>query len=291
MTGAPNNYATIEDRIMGQLDELTSSERKLASSVLEVKETLASFTAAEIAQKAGVSQATAVRFFRRLGYDSFAELKREARESAGWASPLYQISGTGPGRMSNSDLALHMAQDLKNMTQTAETISDAVLAETVEQLAGAKRIIIIGYRNSAAIASYSRNLLCLLHDNVILLPYAGMSISESLLGLGEGDVMLAVGFRRRPEVLHAALAIASEAGIPRILITDPSVTTAAKLASLTLRCSTRSASAFDSYAAAMSLVNHICARIGELDEARTIARLARFEALYDQEDGGRPLSS
>lgn len=278
-------YASIEDRIMQALDDLTASERKLATTVLEVKGALATFTASEIAEKAGTSQATAVRFFRRLGYESFSELKHEARQSAGWASPLYQISGTGHVRMAAGDFGLHTAQDLKNLTQTAETVPQEALDAAVGMLAGAGRIFVVGFRNSAVLASYARNLLALLHDDVVLLPYAGMSIAESLIGLRGGDVLLAFGFRRRPVALNAVLQVAQEAGAKRILIADPTVTVSARLADVSLRCANRSAGLFDSYAAAMSLINYLCTQIADRGGDAVIARLERFEHLHDEIDG------
>lgn len=280
-------YASIDERIMNMLDDLTASEKKLATTVLEVKNALASFTASEIAERAGTSQATAVRFFRRLGYESFSDLRREARQSAGWASPLYQISGTGHVRMAGGDFALHTAQDLKNLTQTAETIPQETLDAAIEALETARRVVIIGFRNSAVLASYARNLLSLLREDVHLLPYAGMSLSENLVGLGAGDVVLAFGFRRRPAMLDAALRAAQAAGARRVLIADPTVTTTARLADLTLRCANSSAGMFDSYAAGMSVINYLCTRIADRGGDDIVARLERFEELYDGIDSGR----
>lgn len=286
MSNPPKKYTSIEDRIMAALDDLTVSEKKLASAVLEEKGALASFTAAEIAQRAGTSQATAVRFFRRLGYDSFSDLKREARSSASWASPLYQISGTGHVRMARGDFALHVAQDLKNLTETAEAMPPDLLEDAVEALMEARRVFIIGFRNSAVLASYARNLLALLRDDVLLLPYAGMSVAESLVSLGPDDGVLVFGFRRRPPALNVILEAARDAGARRILVADPTAATSARLSDITLRCTTRNAGIFDSYAAGMSLINYICTRFADRGGEGIVARMEAFERLHGDIEGG-----
>ncbi len=287
---SPKSCASIDERILLAFDQLTASQRRLASVVMELKGSLSSFAANEIAERAGTSQATAVRFFRRLGYESYADLRREARQSAGWASPLYQISGSGHVRGASGDFALHIAQDLKNLTQTADSIPKESLDAAVSMLAGARRILIIGYRNSAVLGAYARNLLSLLHDDVVLLPCAGMSVAETLLGLHAGDVLLAIGFRRRPVALNAVLRAAREASAGVLLVTDPTAIGSAKLADLTLRCTIRSAGPFDSYAAGMSLINYLCSRITDEGGEAIVERLRRFEDLHEQVEGAGPLA-
>ena len=54
---------------------LTPSEQKVADLVLENAEEILRMTMAEVAERSGVSDATAVRFIRSIGFKTFIELK------------------------------------------------------------------------------------------------------------------------------------------------------------------------------------------------------------------------
>ncbi|TPW31601.1 MurR/RpiR family transcriptional regulator [Martelella alba] len=274
----------IDVRIMEIYDELTASERRLAAVVMEAQANLASFTAGELAAKADISNATAARFFRRLGYASYNEARLMARQSEDWGSPLYELTGTGGKRLSPGDFGLHIAQDLQNLTRTAEMLEEADLDRAIAMLTGAKRIWIIGFRNSMALATYARALLTNLKPDVRLVPAAGMSMGEELAGIGPDDLFLVFGFRRRPAQLREIMAVVQEAGTPILLVADMTAARTAQLATLTLRCHNRGHAMFDSYAAPMSLINYLCSAVSQTLGEEAVARLAEIEALHGRLD-------
>ena len=57
--------SVLQERILALQDSFTDSEQRLASVTLECLGNIAAYSGAELAQKAGVSKATAGRFFRR----------------------------------------------------------------------------------------------------------------------------------------------------------------------------------------------------------------------------------
>lgn len=270
----------IDARVMAIYDDLTASERRLASVILEAQSNLSSFTAGELAARAGISKATAARFFRRLGYQSYKDARMQARQSDGWGSPLYELTGTGKQRLGPNGFGLHVAQDLQNLTRTAEILKEETVAEAVDALASARRVWIIGFRNSMALATYARGLLVHVKPDVHLLPLAGMSIGEDLAGLVAEDVLLIIGFRRRPPILREAMAVAVECGTRSVLVTDTTAARTAQLATVVLRCHNRGYSLFDSYAAPISVINYLCSAVGQALGEDALDRLARIEALH-----------
>jgi DNA-binding MurR/RpiR family transcriptional regulator len=269
-------------RISAVFSDLTESERRLAEVVLEAAADLSALTAGELAGRAEVSAATAARFFRRLGYESYADARRAARGARSWGSPLDEFdrrAETGPG-----DLASHIAGDIENLTRLASQIAPDTLAGAVAGIAAARRVFVVGYRNSAALAGYMRGLLAHLKDDVRLLPLAGQTLAEDLAGLSATDIMIVFGFRRRPAVLRDILGWARAAGTPSVLITDATAARTAHLATIVLRCPNKGPSFFDSYVAPMSLSNHIAAAVAaSLGSAATI-RLRQIEDLHRRID-------
>lgn len=274
----------IDVRIMAIYDELTASERRLAAVVMEAQSNLASFTAGELAAKADISNATAARFFKRLGYASYNDARLHARQAEDWGSPLYELTGTGRKRLAPGDFGLHIAQDLQNLTRTAEMLSEADLEQATALLSKAARVFVVGFRNSMALANYARGLLSNVRADVQLLPLAGASMGEELAGIGEGDVFLVLGFRRRPALLREIMAVVRESGAASVLIADMTAARTAQLATITLRCHNRGHSMFDSYAAPMSVINYVCSAVSQSLGEVAVARLAEIERLHERLD-------
>lgn len=272
---------TLQDRILEQHDQLTESERRLADVTLACVGTLASYSATELAQMAGVSKATAARFFRRLGYESFNEVRAQARDAADRGSPLYELAGVQLPAAPADALAQHLANDLQNLAQTFERLDAAAIAAVLGQLAGARRIWIAGFRNGRVLAQYAWALLTQLRGGVELVPGPGLNLAEDLADLGPDDVLLVMDFRRRVALLRPMVEHANRVGATVVILTDPSATELPARADLVLRCVNHGAAMFDSYVAALSLINHLCSSLAlELGDAAR-RRLERIESLHE----------
>lgn len=281
---AVQNNDPIDQRITAIFSDLTPSEKRLAGVVLEAQASLSSYTASELAQTAGVSSATAARFFQRLGYRNYNEARLHSRRAETWGSPLNELGGEGQSEARPGRLADHVGQDIQNLSRSVEILTEESVREAVELLAGARRVWVLGYRNSRALAFYARALLLNLKPEVQLLPYEGASLAEDVAGFASGDVLLAIGLRRRPRVLGEVLEVAREVGVPSILIGDPTVAHTARHASVVLRCHNRGHGIFDSTVVAMSLINFLCSALVEALGPEVRDRLARIEELHERFD-------
>lgn len=283
MTGTePMDGSTpnIERRILDLYDQLTASEKKLAKVVLECQDNLAGYSATELADRAGVSKATAVRFFRRLGYESYNEARVQARDASDNGSPLSELLETEAPVPQRGTLSAHLGQELQNLTRTLEGVRSDTLNDAVTALAEAERVWVVGFRNSRALAVYARALLIQLKPDVRLVPSGELSLAEELADIGPNDAMLVIGFRRRLQGLLDALEAARGAGARTILLTDPTAARSAGMAGIVLRCYTRSVSLFDSYVAPMSLLNHLFSRlVTELGDS-AVERMDRIERMH-----------
>lgn len=249
----------IDERIMNAYSALTPREKQLAEVVLRAQSSLSSYTAAELADTAGVSAATAARFFRRLGYKNYNEARLHSRRKVGWGSPFDHLQDT-PQKEGN--FHIHVAQDSENLSRTLETIDVSKIEDAVCYLAQARRIWIVGYRNSRALAQYAHMLLLNFSSDVHLLPRSGASLGEDLASLLPDDVVLVMAMRRRPRVLGEIVTIAREANVPVVMISDPTLGETGVNATVSLRCQNKGAGIFDSMVAPISLINHLCARAG-----------------------------
>lgn len=275
------DQSTLEARIRANYEDMPPAERRLADLLIGFPGNIATYSATELADLAGTSKAAASRLFQRLGYTSFNEARHEARGARQWGSPLYLDSRGGSPSQHTKPLAAHITQEAENLGRTLEALRPDMLREATGAIAAAKRVFIIGFRNSRMLAFYLQRQFQLLRPDTALLPGAGQTLGEDLVDLGPDDVLIVIGMRRRVQTVHTVLEAAHRAGCPALLITDPSATRTPRLATWTIRCEVRATSIFDSYTGAFSVLNLLAASLYAHVGAAATERLRKIESLHE----------
>lgn len=266
---------------MAVYDQLPPGEKKLADTILGRLNNLASYSATELAADATVSKATAARFFRRIGYQSFGHARRQARAEAHLASPLYALAGAKPKERVSDSLSRHVAAELKNLSETFKLPNLGSVAQAVRLIAKAPRVGVVGMRNGHFVADYAAYLLAQLRGEVISLPGAAMTLAEDMVSFGRGDVLLVIDFRRRSTLLQSLVDAARAAGVKLTFIASPGMSPLSRPGDLVLHCLTDGASIFDSYVAAVSIVNYLCSSVAQELGKSSRKRLKMIETLHD----------
>ncbi|KAA1426024.1 MurR/RpiR family transcriptional regulator [Nocardioides antri] len=234
----------IDERIAERHDALSPQERRAAATLLEHLDDLATYRAAELADLAGVSRATMSRLFRSLGFEDFDEVREHLRALRGTGEPR-RVDGA-PN--TEALAALEQAAILR-------AIEHPKILEVAGLLALARRVLVVGWRNSYPVALHLREQLVQARGDVMVGPFPGQTTGEELAGLGPEDVIVAIGFRRRPKLFGDFLTEAGATGATVVLVGDPTAVAHASQASVWLECPLQHSLAFDSYAAPMALVS------------------------------------
>jgi len=275
---------SLEGRIQTRYGALPNSERKVADLILDFPGEVAAYSATELAELAGASKAAVTRLVRRLGYASFDEARRAARDARTWGSPVYLLSKEGTRREFSARVKNHIEQDIRNITRTFDGIDEDVFDQIVTALIEAKRVWLLGYRNSHYLAGYLRWQLIQVRSDVHVLPAPGETLAEYMAEVQAGDILVAVGLRRRIPQIERVLDIAHAAKVPVLFITDPTARHAPS-ATWTVRCEVRGEDLFDRYAAAMSFLHFLgvaaVARAGASGRRRLKLIEDRHEELDD----------
>ena len=278
----------IESRILAVYGKLSRSERLLADVILAQPGGISEYSASELADRAQVSKATAARFFRRLGYANYRAARVAARENRRRGSPLDALSELTAPLEARGSLGIHLANDIANLTRTGESVDSERINAAVRTLAGARRVFVMGFRNSYALAAYAFAVINTVRPHTTLLTPGNLDLVELLADLGPDDAILAVGFRRRPAILRQLLAVARGRSAKTLLVSDENQSRSAELADTLLLCENRGAYLFDSYVAGMSLINFLCAALAMELGPSAWSRLEAIEELHDSiEDLGR----
>lgn len=269
----------IDQRIAARQLDLSPQERRAAATLVEHLDDLATYRAAELAELAGVSKATMSRLFRSLGFADFSEVRAHLRSLREDGEP-----GRAPGAVGAVDLVAHSDREREAVRRA---LTHPAVPAVVELLAGAARVTVVGWRNSHPVALHLRQQLAHVRDGVALAPLPGQVVGEELAGLAPGDALVLVGFRRRPAWFADVLREGVATGARVVLVGDPSAVGLARHADLWLECPVATDLAFDSYAAAMSLVgvlaDGVLHRTGAAGERRVRAISRAYERLGEIE--------
>lgn len=139
------------DRLREAMPTLRKSEQKVAKVVMAAPENILGYTMAAVADAAGVSEPTVMRFALRLGYDGFQAFKLDLAQVLAVGVPV-TYSGIDSG-----DSVELMAQKMfdhaiSSLDRARKTYDPVALGEAVDHLAAATAVTFIGFGASSIIA-------------------------------------------------------------------------------------------------------------------------------------------
>ncbi len=277
---AEPSTGSFESRIRERYKTLPKSERKIADLILEFPGEVAAYSATELAALADSSKAAVTRFIRRLGFTSFEEARRAARDAQNWGSPLYLMPRTPSAEEAEGRIQHHIAQDIQNISKTFENVSAQTLDDIVKAIWRARRVFVLGYRNSHYLAGYLRSQLIQARGDVHLLPAAGETLAEFVADMNREDLVVIIGFRRRVPEITRSLESAALCGAKVVYLTDPTASSESN-ATWTIHCAVRGEDLFDRYAGAMSLLHYLSVSLMNHAGTTGRARLKDIEALHE----------
>lgn len=207
-------------RIQERYPKLTAGEQKLAQLILERQDDILTHSATEIAEMAGVSKATAARFFQHLGYQDFNEVKLQAREERNRTEP-YDYSLTQPEQVAmGRSIGAHLELELKNLTRTFEELRSDKVREAAELIAAAPRVWVLGLGSDEGFARYARLTLSRLRHDVMILGVNQGSWAEDLAMTGPKDALLLITVPPHARMLKPILSHAQTSRLNVITVTD-----------------------------------------------------------------------
>ena len=187
-------------------------------------------------------------------------------------------------RLGDQDLlSMVLQSDIEKIRMTLEELDRESFEKAVDAIVSAKKIYIIGVRSSAAIATFLHFYFNLIFENVSLVSANTASeVFESLLRVGEGDVVVGVSFPRYSSRTVQAMNFARDRGATTVAITDSEASPLAPISHYTLKARSDMASFVDSLVAPLSLVNALLVAVSQRKNDDLAHTFRTLEEIWDE---------
>ena len=214
----------LHERLAASIETATRAERLIASYMLTNLRSLPFETAASVASKIGVSEASIGRYSRGIGFAHFKDLKARLQADLGdkaWMigdrlRDFHERSRTG-----NTERARALELELAAILQVHEIAAGPEFARVVARLATVAQVHVAGFQTERCHALQLAHGLQYLRPGVHLADLSGGNFAEVLLGDPAQTCVVLIECRRYSRLAQDLAKAAKARGIAVTLITDP----------------------------------------------------------------------
>lgn len=233
----------------------------------------------DLAQAAGVSLATVVRFPRVLGYEDFDAFRLAIRDHVNIElSGVERLKSLPHDEPSVGNL-MHqiIKEDVENLRRLSRNLSEQRIERFVEGLQDAERTVVLAFRYVAPLGSYFSYSLNKIKPGVENHTLADSTLYDRIRSMDQRDVIVAIGFARYPSDLVELLRYARSLERRVLCITDSTISPLVTLADTCVFATGTIRDFVGSLAAPGALINCIVSELARRTEPAALKRLGAAE--------------
>ncbi|MEP1206546.1 MAG: MurR/RpiR family transcriptional regulator [Rhizobiaceae bacterium] len=272
-----------KDRIESSASDLTAGERKLAASILSDYPYAGLMSIQELASRSEVSAASISRFVTKIGFSGYPEFQRNLIDELkeGERSPL--DIHKGQRQIEGGFLQDFIAKATSQMEVATQAITEDQFDRICARLSDPRgNVYVIGGRVSNAVAEVLSFHLRQMRAGVYHLPSDPEVWPEYVLRMRPVDTLFVADFRRYQTGLAQLCKTASEERNTKvILMTDKWLSPIAKHASEIMPVPIDVGTLWDTYSAALTVIEAIATKIAEANWEQTRERIMQWDRIRD----------
>lgn len=273
---------TFDERLAGRLSEMSAAEQRVARFFSDNRTEVLMASAAELATKAGTSDATIIRAAKALGFSGLDEMRRSvAEEMRASMTPAARLTRTlgNVGKDPSSAFNVMLDTHLQSLESLRQTVSPLQFDAAIKHVIAARRVLVFGLGPSSAIATYFVVQLSRFGIEAFALSNTGLLFADDLQKLRRNDLVVILAYGKVYPELAALLDEKKERGVRSILLTD---TLAVKLRSrvdLVLQVPRGRADMLSTHTATLGLIEALLVGVAARRPGETLASLERLNEM------------
>lgn len=268
---------------------LRPAERRVADEILGNPGEVVHLSITELAKQAKVSDATVVKFCKRLGYKGFQEFKiLLAQDVVVKPDPIY--GEVEPGNDIHTIKEKIFQANITALQNTAQVLNADALEAAVDAIGKARDIQFYGLGASGIVALDAEQKFSRIGLRANAFVDAHMQVTRAVL-LRPGDVVVGLSYSGETREIVEALQAAKYAGALTIAITNYSSSTVAQNADLVLLTSSQEnlfrSGAISSRIAQLSIIDTLFIAVALIDHDRSQDAIEKTREILSQRNLAR----
>jgi DNA-binding MurR/RpiR family transcriptional regulator len=246
-------------------------------------------SAADLARRVGLSDATVIRTVQALGFAGMSSLRRALAAALEGSSPAARMAQTLRDSGANSGRAIDLVLDahVDALNELRSRVARDRLIAAIALLVDAKRIVVFGMGPTGMLARYAVMLLTRAGRPARSLDLAGIALADQLLDLRAGDALLLLAYGRPYREVTATIEEARRPQLPIVLMTDGPASSLARMADVTVPAQRGRARRVALHGATLVALEALVLGLAATDQPRALASLEQLNALREAVSGQR----
>jgi len=271
----------VVDLIRSQYGQLTITQQRVADFVLDHPQEASYLNSIQVSDRLGIAKATAVRFAQRLGFNGYGDFKEALEERARFQFTAVDRLRRPRGRVETVEAVISSVidNDIDNLEKLRTDIAAGTVDQVVTALAEARRVYVLGLRNSMSIAYFMWIGLRQLRTGVDFLGWGYDDWPEQLHDAGPEDVLVAFSFRRYSRRTIDLVDSANRLGVRVIAFSDRRSSPLALAESILVPCPYGGTSFFGSPVGPISAASIILAAMAHGHQEESQRSLESIESV------------
>ena len=273
----------VKDILSDCMEELTHSERQVASILLTDYPVAGMQSITALASIANVSTPTVVRLAKKLGFDGFSKMQEALREEV--AAQIKKPVSKHDSWISDSskEHISHQFADAvaANLRHTLDRLDQKKFDAVAELLGDTSRnIFLVGGRITRSNADYFFNHLQIIRPKVALLSESSNVWPQYILDMDENSIIVIFDIRRYEKDLQKLAKLVNERGCTIVLFTDQWGSPIGKHTEYTFKSLVEVPSSLDSTMAITFIVEALLAQIQNQSWESSRDRIENLEEMF-----------
>ncbi|MDZ5782588.1 MurR/RpiR family transcriptional regulator [Marinococcus luteus] len=268
--------------IAEKMSSMTKTQQKLGRYILQHPNQATFLKVGELAEEAGVGDATVVRFAVQLGFSGYPALQERMQVS------LQQQLSTAEKMYLSEEVYKDEAQGIQqiflgeqdNIQATLKQLDINAFHQVVQDILGAKRVYIIANRSAKALGIFMHYYLTMMIDKVEMIELIEEQ-ADTLYGLNEQDLVVGISYARYTKRTTEVFSYAKGKGAKTAALTDTWASPLVPHADNVLTAESQMPAMINSFVGPLSVINALLIYTGRQKQSGFEKKLQDLEEVWN----------